>query len=187
MHKEICAAFTAMGLLLQAGAAHAADAATCDAYVKEATAKAEGVRSYNCGFDLNDPRWTTGRSSHAAWCKSADKETVARETARRRGEIKLCQTCRVYTDLAVSAAADNSRLKCGHEGARWSDKAEAHFGWCMEQRGRVIADEKDVATAYKAALENMQKPVNFETGTRVRETTQCNQRQPKARKTPGKR
>jgi hypothetical protein len=187
VHKVICAAFIAMGLLLQAGAAHAADAATCDAYVKEATAKAEGVRSYHCGFDLNDPRWTTGRSGHAAWCKSADKETVARENAHRRGEIKVCQTCRAYAELGAAAAADNARLKCGYKGPRWNAKAEDHFGWCMEHRGRIATDENDMAAAYKATIAKMQQPLGAETGARAHETMACRSRKPKARQTSGQK
>ena len=186
MHKEICTAFAVIGLLLQTGAARAADAKTCDAYVKEATAKAQGIRHFNCGFGGNDPRWTAERSAHAAWCKTADKETVERESARRRGEIKLCQTCRSYAGLAVAAAANNVKLKCGLEGARWSSKAEDHFGWCMAQRGQVGADEKDVATLYKASLAEMRKPISIETGARMSDVAQCQSRQPKTRKIPGK-
>jgi len=37
--------------LLPAGAARATDAATCDAYAKEASAKAEGIRKFNCGYE----------------------------------------------------------------------------------------------------------------------------------------
>jgi hypothetical protein len=176
VHKVVCAAFIAMDLLLQAGAAHAADAATCDAYVKEATAKAEGVRSYNCGFDLNDPRWTTGRSGHAAWCKSADKETVARETAHRRGEIKVCQTCRTYAALAVAAAADNVSRKCGYDGPRWDSSADAHFDWCMALYARPGANEKDRVAAEKDALAKLPAALGPETGRRAVLIAQCRRR-----------
>ena len=152
MHKQICAAFAVMGLLLQAGAAPAADAKTCDAYVKEATAKAQGIRQFNCGFDGNDPRWSTERSGHAAWCKTADKEMVSRENAHRRGEIKLCQTCRTYAALAAAAAADNVSRKCGYDGPRWGSAPEAHFGWCMAQYTRPAADEKDLRVAHDTTL-----------------------------------
>jgi hypothetical protein len=176
VHKVVCAAFIAMGLLLQAGAAHAADAAICDAYVKEATAKAEGVRSYNCGFDLNDPRWSTGRSGHAAWCKSADKETVARETARRRGEIRVCQTCRNYAALAVAAAADNVSRKCGYDGPRWDSAADAHFEWCIAQYARPGADAKGPVAVQKDALAKMDTSLNPETGGRAVMIAQCRRR-----------
>jgi hypothetical protein len=43
MHKTSCVFLFAMTLFLP-GAARAADAKTCDAYVKEATAKAQGIR-----------------------------------------------------------------------------------------------------------------------------------------------
>jgi hypothetical protein len=168
----VSAACAAMALLLQAGA-HAADAATCAAYVKEATAKAHGIRQFNCSFDLNDPRWSPRPSGHATWCKSADKDTVERETARRRGEIKLCQTCRSYADLAVAAAADNVRLKCGYKGPRWGDKASDHFEWCVEQHGRISADEKDAKTAYKVAFEKTRKLAAGESGARQAEFASC--------------
>jgi hypothetical protein len=185
MHKTIRAAFTVMGLLLQAGATLAADPKTCDAYVKEATAKAQGIRQFNCRFDANDPHWTTERNAHAVWCKSADKETVERESARRRGEIQVCQTCRAYAEVGVAAAADNAKLRCGYEGPRWNAKAEDHFGWCMEHRGRVAADESDMAAAYKATIAKMQRPLGAETGARAHETMACRSRKPKARQTSG--
>jgi hypothetical protein len=167
--------------------AGAADAKTCDAYVKEATAKAQGVRQFNCGFDVNDPRWSTGRSGHAAWCKTVDKEAVERESARRRGEIKLCQTCRAYATLAVSAVSDNASRKCGFPGARWTDKAENHFDWCMEQRDRVAANEKDISAAYKAALDKLRTPINLETTARTLQVTDCKARASTASTRPGKR
>jgi hypothetical protein len=174
--KEIWAAVTLMGLLLQAGAAHAADAKTCDAYVKEATAKAQGIRQFNCGFDVNDPRWSSERNAHAAWCKNADKETVARENAHRRGEIKVCQTCRTYAALAVAAAADNVSRKCGFEGPRWDSAADAHFDWCMAQYARPAADEKDRVAAEKDALAKLPTALNPETGRRAVMIALCRRR-----------
>ena len=186
MDRAFVAALAAAGLLLSADLSAAADSATCDIYVREAVAKAQGVRAFNCGYDLNDPRWDTKRSGHAAWCRSADKETVARETARRRGEIKLCQTCRAYANLAVSAAADNIKLKCGFEGPRWGKEAQAHFGWCVQQHTRPGADEKDVAAAYKASLEKMYKPINYETYARAIQTAHCKSQPRKSRARPPK-
>ena len=187
MHGLLGAALAAAVILASSGGSFAADPKTCDAYVKEAVAKAQGVRQFNCGFDLNDPRWGTGRRGHAAWCKDADKETVEREAAQRRGDMSLCQTCRAYTNLAVSAASDNARRKCGYEGARWTDKAENHRGWCMEQRERVAADEKDIVAAYKASLDKLRTSVNLETTVRTLQVTDCKSRTSKARKRPGKR
>ena len=186
MDRAFVAALAAAGLLLSVDLSAAADFATCDIYVREAVAKAQGVRAFNCGYDLNDPRWSTKRSGHAAWCKSADKESVERETARRRGEIKLCQTCRAYTNLAVSAAADNIKLKCKFDGSRWSIKAEDHFAWCMAQHERPGADEKDEAAASKTALEKMQKPINFETQARVIQAAHCQLQKQKSRIRPSK-
>jgi hypothetical protein len=182
MHKSSCVVLLAMTLTLP-GAARAADAKTYDAYVKEATAKAQGIRQLDCGFDGNDPRWNAEGSGHAAWCKTADNETVERERARRRGEIKLCQTCRIYAELAVAAAADNVKLKCGFEGPRWSSEPANHFGWCMEQRGGVNADEKDVAAAHKTVLEKMQRSINTETTVRIIQAADCKSRQVNARRT----
>jgi hypothetical protein len=187
MRNAVGAALAVAVLAVSVNLGHAADAATCDAYVKEAVAKAQGVRQFNCGFDLNDPRWGTDRRGHAAWCKDADKETVEREAAHRRGEMKLCETCRAYANLATAAASDNARRKCGYEGARWTDKAENHFNWCAGQRERIAADEKDIAAAYKASLEKMRTPINLETTVRTLQVTDCKSRTSKARKRPGKR
>jgi hypothetical protein len=172
MHKTSCVVLLATALIFP-GAARAADAKTCDAYVKEATAKAQGIRQFNCGFDVNDPRWATERNGHAAWCKTADKETVERESARRRGEIKLCQTCRTYAALAVAAAADNVSRKCGYDGPRWHAAADGHFGWCMAQYARPAADEKDRVAAEKAALAKLPAALDPETGGRVVMIAQC--------------
>jgi hypothetical protein len=186
MHKQICAAFAVMGLLLQAGAARAADTKTCDAYVKEATAKAQGIRQFNCGFDVNDPRWSSDRNGHAAWCKTADKEMVARESTLRRGEIKLCQTCRNYAALAVAAAADNVSRKCGYDGPRWGSAPEAHFGWCMAQHTRPAADEKDLIAAEKDALAKLPVALNPETGRRAVLIALC-RRRPMTEPTPSRK
>jgi len=165
--------FVATVVLLPAGAGHSADKATCDAYVNEAVSKAQGIREFNCGFQLDDLRWGTDRDGHARWCKDASKDDVAREQARRRGEIKLCQTCRGYADAAAASAANNVKFACGFEGPRWNANAEDHFGWCMQQRGAIGAGEKNVAAAYKASLQKMQQPVDLEAGIRVREATIC--------------
>jgi hypothetical protein len=175
MRKTSCVVLLATALIFP-GAARAADAKTCDAYVKEATAKAQGIRQFNCGFDGNDPRWTTDRRGHAAWCKSADKDAVEREATLRRGEIRLCQTCRTYAGLAVAAAADNVRLKCGYDGPRWDSASKAHFDWCMAQHARPAADEKDRVAAERDALAKLPTALNPETGGRVVLIAQCKRR-----------
>jgi len=173
---------TAFAVLLSAIACRAAEKATCDAYVNEAVSKAQGIREFKCGFELDDPRWGMDRDGHARWCKDASKEDVALEQARRRGEIKLCQTCRAYADVAVAAAADKTKLECGFEGARWNGNAEDHFGWCIQQRRTIGADEKNVAAAYKVALQKTREPLNSEAGARVREAAACKARPANARK-----
>jgi hypothetical protein len=131
MSMVIGLAVAAVVLLSSIGQAHAASAATCDAYATEAVVKAQGVRQFACGYDLKDRRWTADRKGHARWCRTTPEDAVASEVARRRGEMKLCQTCRLYTSMATDAAAENRKLKCGFTGPRWSDKATDHFGWCM--------------------------------------------------------
>ncbi|HKY87854.1 MAG TPA: hypothetical protein VJL90_13930 [Pseudorhodoplanes sp.] len=182
MHKSIGSIIVTIAVLLPVGAGRAADKATCDAYVNEAVSKAQGVRQFECGFQLDDPRWGTDRDGHARWCKDASKDDVAREQARRRGEIKLCQTCRGYADAAATSAANSIKFACGFEGPRWNAKAEDHFGWCMQQRETIGAEEKNVAAAYKASLQKMQQPVDLEAGIRVREAMACKARQANARK-----
>jgi hypothetical protein len=184
MRKAICAAVVVTGLLVQAGAAHAADAKTCDAYVKEATAKAQAIRQLNCGIDLNDARWGAGRSGHASWCKAASKDALATETAHRRGQFKLCQLCRTYADLATAAAADNATARCGFSGARWSTRAEDHFGWCMTARDTDDAAKAMAAGSYAALAAVMEQSLGMETGERTLRIADCKLRQPAARRPP---
>lgn len=188
MHKSIGSIIVTIAVLLPVGAGRAADKATCDAYVNEAVSKAQGVRQFECGFQLDDPRWGTDRDSHARWCKDASKDDVAREQARRRGEIKLCQTCRIYANLAIAAAADNVKLNCGFEGPRWNDKAEDHFGWCMQHRDMIAAEKMSVGRTRKLVFEQKEpNPIKLETGERVREAVACKARQQSARTTQPKR
>jgi hypothetical protein len=182
MHKAICAAFMAMALLLPTGAARAADAATCDAYVKEAVAKSQAVRQLGCGYEPNDPRWAAGQTGHARWCKSASKEAVVTETAHRRGQFKLCQLCRSYADLATAAAADNANAKCGFSGARWSARAEDHFGRCTATRNTDDAAKAIAAGSYAALTATMAQSLGLETGERTLGIAKC-----KLRPTPARR
>jgi hypothetical protein len=190
MHKSIGSIFVAIAVLLPAGAGRAADDAICNAYVKEAVVKAEGGRQFKCGFDLDDPRWSADHDGHAHWCKDASTEEVVREQVQRRGEIKLCQTCRIYANLAIAAAADNIKFNCGFDGPRWNNKAEDHFGWCLQQRETIGAETRSVGSARNVALEKTEgtpSPIKLETGARVREAVTCKARQPNARKIEPKR
>jgi hypothetical protein len=162
-----------MALLLPTGAARAADAKTCDAYVKEAAAKAQAVRQLGCGYELNDPRWAAGQAGHARWCKTAPKEAVVTETAHRRGQFKLCQLCRSYADLATAAAADNANAKCGFSGARWSARAEDHFGWCTATRNTDDAAKAIAAGSYAALTATMEQSLGRETGERTLGIAKC--------------
>ena len=137
------------------------------------------MRDFACGYDLDNPRWTTNRKSHATWCRTTSQEAVANETAQRRGEVKLCRLCRAYANAATAAAADNVKLKCGLSGARWSDKAGDHFGWCM---GLREADAKPDAADHAALAAAMEKSTNPETAGRILEIEQCRLRPPASRK-----
>jgi hypothetical protein len=185
MRKRSCVLLLAITMMSCSSAASAADAKTCDAYAKEATAKAQGIRQFNCGFDVNDPRWATDRNGHAAWCKTADKETVERESARRRGEIKLCRTCRAYANAAVAAAAGNARLGCGFDGPRWHDRAADHFAWCMALRVSAEANVQAAASNAGPAAE-MENSTIRETADRVLAIEECRLRRPASRKPPPK-
>jgi hypothetical protein len=144
-------------------AARAAGAAICNAYAKEAAAKAQGVRDLACGYDLKDPRWTTDRKSHSGWCRASPDKAVASEQAQRRAQMNLCQTCSVYADMAVEAAAENKKLNCGLSGPNWNDNKSDHFAWCMAMRDQESTVNPDVAAATRAI------ETKFETVTR-RET-----------------
>jgi hypothetical protein len=185
MHMIIGVAFAAAALLFAGGGgAQAAGAATCDAYATEAVVKAQGVRQFACGYDLKDPRWSADRKGHARWCEAAPQELVAGETARRRGEIKQCQQCRAYADLAKAAAADNSKLKCGLTGPRWSGDAQAHFGWCMALREREAAGATQVAASDQATPAAMDKSLVTETAERMGAIDQCRSRPRGSRTVP---
>src|SRR5450432_489495 len=164
MHVVVGLALAAIAFLIPFRQSQAAGAAVCDTYIKEAAAKAQGVRLFDCGYDLNDPRWTTDRKSHARWCRASPEEAVAKETAYRRGEMKLCQTCRAYAEIAAEAAAESDKLKCGLSGPSWNVHADAHFSWCMALRDNESAAGADVAAAYKsitAKIQNVTHPEAF--------------------------
>lgn len=149
-------AVAAIAFLIPIRQSQAAAAAVCDTYVKEAMAKAQAVRAFDCGYDLNDLRWTTDRKSHARWCQASPERAVAKETAHRRGEMKICQTCRAYAEIASEAAAENGKLKCGYSGASWDVGVTAHFSWCMALRNNESAAGDDVAAAYKSIAAKIQ-------------------------------
>jgi hypothetical protein len=184
MHKAVGATFVAMALLLPAGAARGADAATCNTYVREAVAKAQAVRRLDCGYALNDPRWAAGQAGHARWCKAASKEAIVTETAHRRGQFKLCQLCRSYADLATAAAADNANAKCGFSGARWSANAGDHFGWCKATGNTDDAAKAIAAGSYAAVTAALEQSLGVETGERTLSIARCKLRQPAVRRPP---
>jgi hypothetical protein len=167
----------AITLLLSVVQLQAAGAPTCGAYAREAAAKAQGVRAFNCGYTLNDPRWSTDRNKHQRWCSKAPRESVLSESVLRRAQIETCQMCRSYANLAVAAAIDNGKMKCGFTGPRWSELAPAHFGWCMQLResaGETISAEE---ASFKAIREKMEKSMRPETSDRVLGIEECKLRQ----------
>ena len=176
MHLAVGLAFAAIALFWSCLPAQSASAAICDAYAKEATSKAQGVRDFACGYDLKDPRWTTERKSHASWCRANPEKTVAAEMAQRRGEIKLCSECRAYANYAVKSAAENDKLKCGFAGPRWNATAADHFGWCMALRAGESAAGTDVAAAYKAIAEKIETSTHSETLERIVQIAACKSR-----------
>jgi hypothetical protein len=163
-------------LLISSGHARAASAAVCNVYAKEAAAKARGVREFACGYDLKDPRWTAERTDHARWCKAAPEDAVAREAAHRRGEMKLCDECRVYARAAAQFAAQNRKLKCGFSGPRWGDDAQGHFGWCMALRDNQGAPGADVAASQKAIPSIAEKSTDSEMLGRIQQIATCKSR-----------
>jgi hypothetical protein len=150
MHVVVGLAPGAIVFLIPFGQSQAAGAAVCNAYAKESAAKAQGIRQFDCGYDLKEPRWTTDLKDHARWCRASPEEAVAKETAYRRGEMKLCQACRAYAEIAAEAAAENDKLKCGFSGPSWNVHTDAHFAWCMVMRDNESAAGTDVAAAYKS-------------------------------------
>ena len=163
-------------LLAPHGRASAAGGAVCDAYAREAVTKAQGVRQFACGYDLKDPRWAAEPSRHARWCKAASEDAVAGESARRRGEIRLCLECRAYARAAVELAAENSKLKCGFTGPRWGSDAQGHFGWCMALRDDETPAGTDIAAAYQSIVVKLEKSTHSETLDRVTQIATCKSR-----------
>lgn len=172
MHLAIGAAFAALAVLFALGEACAAGVAPCDVYAKEAVAKAQAAKDLACGYDPSDPRWTTDLKGHARWCRATPKDAVAKETAQRREQMKFCVTCRVYADQAVASAADNTALKCGLTGPRWTGDAAAHFASCIAQRGNGAAQGADVAQSSSSA-----KIQKLEMAARLLQIEICKQRQ----------
>jgi hypothetical protein len=160
-------------LLLSSGQTWAAGAAACEAYAKEAAAKAQGMREFDCGYDLNEPRWVTDRKDHARWCLANPEKTIAIERAQRRGQMQVCLTCRVYAGMAVEAAAENSKRNCGLTGPRWNEDAAAHFAWCMARRDDESAAGADVAAAYKSIAAKIQNVTHLETFDRTSQIVNC--------------
>ncbi len=172
-----CTYALALAALLALGSpASAADAATCESYANEAAAKAEAVRTFSCGYDLKDHRWGTDRGGHARWCRAASKDAVAAENAQRRGQLRLCQICRAYADLAIAAHADNLKLKCGQTGPRWTGAGASHFEWCMARREPQPALTS--AAAYQSAATTLQKAIAGETASRIEAIQACKSPQP---------
>lgn len=171
--RVLCAAAL---LILWSGSARAASAAICDAYAKEAAAKANGARQFACGYDLKHSRWVAGREPHARWCRGAPEGAVVREMAYRRGEMKLCQECRAYARTATEMAAENSKLKCGFSGARWSGDARDHFGWCMALSEKESGNGSDIAASYQAIAKKMETSTHSETLERIVEISKCKSR-----------
>jgi len=177
MRQHVHFILLAAAFALGASHAFAASGDVCGAYVMEAVAKAQGVRALDCGYDLKDRRWGTDGDGHARWCKTAPKDAVVKETAQRRGQVKLCQVCRAYATLATRAAADNDKLKCGFAGPSWSKEAAAHFGWCMALRSSEDAIKASAEASYPAITVAMENSMASATGDRIRNIDECKGRQ----------
>ena len=168
--------FSAVAFFLLASPGLAADAAFCRSYVKEAVAKAQGVRQFACGYDLKGLRWTTDRKRLAQWCQAAPQEEVVKEMADKRGELKLCGECRAYARASSEFAAENRRRKCGLTGPRWSNDAAAHFDWCMALRENKGATGAGTAAWYQSIADKMEKSVHFEILGRIEQIATCKSR-----------
>jgi hypothetical protein len=186
MYKEIILALETAALFFSPSFAFAADTATCGAYAKEAAAKAQAIREFNCGYDLNDPLWTTDRNDHVNWCRATHKHAVADEAVRRRGELEICQACRAYANLAKSAAFDNTKFECALSGPHWDANPEAHFGWCMALRGVRSAGGAGTAASYKFVTVEMEKSLHLRTAHRIQKIEECKLRQPHRGELPPK-
>jgi len=132
-------ALAAGTVVLIAGPAPAADPAKCDAYAKDAAKAAQEVRNLACGFNLNDPMWSsTDPDPHRRWCLFVKAETVDAESDDRRDQVDHCKSCRAYAKAAVQAAADNLTFGCGFKGPEWDTNEQDHYNWCMQRGERPV-------------------------------------------------
>jgi hypothetical protein len=157
----------------------------CDGYAAQAVETVNAVLDYGCGYDLDNPRWSTDRNVHRQWCMAARDESVDLETARRGVHRMECRLCRDYSADALSALSVMSKNKCSFDPSspRWSGDGNAHFSWCMRNIpsstggfGRVTG-EKDERTKLAGAC-------SVATATRgLSKSAEPNVTQPKVRKT----
>jgi hypothetical protein len=86
--------------------------------------------------------------------------------------MQVCLSCRAYAGMAVDAAAESSKLKCGFSGPKWSENAAEHFAWCMAMRDNEAAGA-DVAAAYKSITAKIQNVTHPETFDRRLQIVKC--------------
>lgn len=153
--------------------AFGADKKTCDAFVAENAAKSVALKSKNCGEALNNPRWSSDRKQLTSWCETASEADVKAEGDRRREEYKVCSTCRSYAAMAAAAAAENGKLGCKLEGARWAAALDAHLKWCMASIDLGEPAPGADVPPLKVRFEKLMDELSAETGGRRADLAMC--------------
>jgi hypothetical protein len=116
--RSLAIALTAIVSMLPLSSPASA-ASGCAAYTAEAIEAANKVRELSCGFDLNNPQWSTNPDHHLRWCRFASQDSVVHETYNRRDKVNECSVCRGYANAAMAAIEVNQKLQCGFKGPAW--------------------------------------------------------------------
>jgi hypothetical protein len=103
-------------------------------YAEVAVNDAQEAIRLGCGWDPNEPRWSTDFNVHYSWCVNASADAVWGDQGEykiRRRQLSRCSQCRDYANQAKAAVDQNTELHCNQTGDRWNPDPEAHFNWCM--------------------------------------------------------
>jgi hypothetical protein len=105
----------------------------CNGYATKAVAEATDIRNKKCGYNEDDPMWSTDPEGHRSWCMGSSDESINNEIKARAGGTSSCSKCRVYARDALRMRKVLLDKGCVFDATdpRWSSDGETHFGWCM--------------------------------------------------------
>jgi hypothetical protein len=105
----------------------------CVGYAGKAVAEATDIRTKKCGYNEDDPMWSTDPEVHRGWCMGSSDESINNEIKARAGGTSSCDQCRAYARDALKMRKVMLDKGCVFDATdpRWSRDSETHFGWCM--------------------------------------------------------